>query len=226
MFQHTSARLRSGSASTAARSIWLTDSGAPGPARSDPRAVEVDPARVAAVEVEEARSRDGDVAGQRRQHPDRAHDVAAARLTLESLAHPQQRRASPIGARDVLDETRRHARLLLAPGRRARLEQRLELVVAEHVLAHEGVVDEPLAADHVGQRERERGIAARPKLEVRVRLIAGGRANRVDHDHLAARLAQPVVVRMRRTRRGIGAPHDDAGRLGRGLRVDPSWLDP
>ena len=120
MFQQTSARLRVGIGEHR-RQIHLADgSGSAGTGEiGSHEPVAVDPARVAAVEVQEPRAGAADVAGQRGQHRDRAHDVAAARLALESLAHPEQRRPAPVGARDVLDEARRHARVLLAPGRRA-----------------------------------------------------------------------------------------------------------
>ena len=74
-------------------------------------------ARVAAVEVQEARPRAADVAGQRRKRRDGAHDVAAARLALQALAHPEQRRPAAVDARDVLDQARRHAGALLRPRR-------------------------------------------------------------------------------------------------------------
>ena len=180
----------------------------------------VDAARIAAVEVQESRARSSDVSRQRRQHRDGAHDVAATRLALEALAHPEQRRPSPVGARGVLDERCRHAGLLLGPGRGTRIEQRLELVVAEHVVAYEGLVDEAVPADHVRERERERGIAARAKLEVGVGSSSRRGADGVDHDHLAARLAQPVVVGVGRTGRWVRTPDDDALRRRRGLGVE------
>ena len=169
MFQHTSARLRSGSASTC-RQIHLADRGRRvGAGELGAREpVEVDPARVAAVEVEEPRAGAADVAGQRRQHRDRAHDVAAARLALQSLAHPEQRRPRAVGARDVLDQARRHARVARSPQAGVQpLEQRLELVVAEHALA--------------ARRPRRRGpragsrAPARTRAPHRCRAEAGGR---------------------------------------------------
>ena len=221
MFQQTSARLRPGSARTSARSIWLMEAGASGACELGAREpVRVDSARVAAVEVQESRAGAADVARQCGQHPDGAHDVAAARLALQPLTHPEQRRPAPVGARGVLDQARRHAGLLLGPGGRAGLEQGLELVVAEHVLCHEGLVDEAVPANHVREREGQRRIAAGAELEIRVGRGGGRGADRVDHDHLAARLAQPVVVGVRRARRGIRAPHEDALRGRRRLGVE------
>ena len=159
--------------------------------------------------------------GQRGQHRDRAHDVAAARLALQPLAHPEQRRPAAVGARDVLDQARRHARVLLAPRRacsaRAAARARRSRARAR--------------ARRPRRRGRRGGSRARARTRAprRCRGAAGGtcrpapagrRADRVDHDHLAARLAQPVVVGVRRARRGIRAPHDDAGRVGRGLGVE------
>ena len=71
-----------------------------------------------------------------------------------------------------------------------RLEQRLELVVAEHVVAHEGLVDEAVPADHVRERERERRVAAGAELEVGV-----GRSSRRGADRDRSRSPAPRASR-------------------------------
>ena len=79
-----------------------------------------------------------------------------------------------VEARGALDELRRHAGDALAPGRSAILEQRLELLEADRVGGEERPVEQPVAAHHVGERERERRVAAREGRQVQVG-GAGGR---------------------------------------------------
>ena len=152
---------------------------------------------------------------------DRAHDVAAARLALQALAHPEQRRPAPVGARDVLDETRRHARAAPRPrpactARAAARARRSRARTRARRRRRRGRRGGSRAPSRTRARRRCRAAAAdrcRPPPPVGVRIgsitITSPR-----------RLAQPVVVLMRRARRGVRAPHDDAGRLGGRLRVE------
>ena len=63
----------------------------------------VQAAAVGAVEVQQAGAGPAQVAAQRRQLRDRSHGVAAARLALEPLADPQQRRPGAIPVGGALD---------------------------------------------------------------------------------------------------------------------------
>jgi len=71
----------------------------------------------------------------------------------------------------------------------------------------------------MGDRERQRGVAAGKWLQVQIGPTGGGGPDRVDDDHLAGSLGQPVLVLMRRGGRRVGAPHHDAGRLRGASRV-------
>ena len=108
-----------GSARTSARSIWLIEAGASARASWAPASQsESTPRESLPLRYRNPRAGAADVARQCGQHPDGAHDVAAARLALQPLAHPEQRGAAPVGARGVLDQARWHAGLRLGPGRR------------------------------------------------------------------------------------------------------------
>ena len=211
MFQQIRLRERSRSSSTAARSMWLTGSGGRAQLRRlQPVAVDLE----LVVQVQEAGAGPREVAAHRRQQRHRAHHVAAGRLALQALTHPQQRRPRAVAAGGLLDGRRGHAGCLRPPGRRARLDQRLQLVPADAVAIEQRAVGQSVADDHVQHRERQRGIAAGERLQVQVGPLGGGRAHRVDHDHPAGRLRQPVVVGVRRRRRRVRAPHQDAGGVG------------
>ncbi len=95
---------------------------------------------------------------------DRAHHVAARRLALEALPDPEQRRALAVDPRGLLEERSGHAGDLLGPGRRTRRQQQGELVPADGVVAEEALVVEPVAYEHVHQREGERCVAAGERL--------------------------------------------------------------
>ena len=160
--------------------------------------------------------------------PVSAGSIAIARMTLPPRGwrcRPWPIQSSdgprPYGARDVLDQLAGTPVCCLAPGRRAGVEQRLELVVAEHVLGDERLVDEAVAADHVREREGERGVAAGPELEVGVgrsppSACGSGRSRSPGRG--ASRSQWSCCVR--RARRGVRAPHDDAGRRRRGLGIE------
>ena len=164
--------------------------------------------------------RPAEVARHGRQERAGADHVAAGPLALEALPEPEERGASAVELGGLLDQSGRHARGCLAPRGSARFEQRLELLPADRVGADEALVDEPLAGDDVQEGEGECGVAAGERLEVEV----GGRGrrgpHRVDDDHPRRRLRQPVVVGVRRRSRGIRAPHEDAGGVTRGRRVE------
>ena len=53
-------------------------------------------------------------------------------------------------------------------------EQRLQLVPADRVALEQLPVDQPVAGDHVQQRERQGGVAARERLQVQVGRCAVG----------------------------------------------------
>jgi hypothetical protein len=87
------------------------------------------------------------------------------------------------------------------------------------VLAQQPVVEQAVPADHVGDRERQRGVAAGKWLQVQAGLMGGGGPDRVDDDHLTGRFGQPVLVLMRRRRRRVRAPDHDARRVRGAARV-------
>ena len=143
-FQHTNARERSG-ASQMGRQVHVGDR--LGHVRIGACAAEVvlvDPPAGEPVEIQEARSGPPEVAADRRQHRDAAHDVAAGLLALEPLADPQQRRPGPVQVRRGLDVGRRHPGPRLRPLRVARGGQLEQLLPAdgaarEEILGHESV---------------------------------------------------------------------------------------
>src|SRR5438045_5802285 len=49
-------------------------------------------------------------------------------------------------------------------------------------------------SDHMHQGERQSRVAAGKRLQVEIGGGRGGRADRIDNDHAAGRLRQPVVV--------------------------------
>ena len=93
MFQQKRACERAGSSRQSTRSMWLIGAGASEPRCGAGEVVLVDPARLGAVQVEEARARLAEVAGHGRQERAGADDVAARPLALEALPEPEQRRA-------------------------------------------------------------------------------------------------------------------------------------
>jgi hypothetical protein len=84
---------------------------------------------------------------------------------------------------------------LLAPRGTAALDERLDLLPAECVIADERFVDEAVAPDHVQQREGEGGVAPGKRLQVQIGRsprLAFGRDRR--RTILRRRLRQPVLV--------------------------------
>ena len=112
------------------------------------------------VQVQQSCARFAEIAGHRGQQRARAHDVAAGRLALQTLAEPQQRGPPRIQMRDLFDLRNRHAGRRTQSAQIARGHGRLEFVPTEHVRGDESPVDQAIAVHHVHQRERERGIAA------------------------------------------------------------------
>ena len=180
----------------------------------------VDPARLGPVEVEEARARLAEIARDGRQERAGADDVAAGPLALEALPEPEQRGPSAVELGCLLDQVGRNARCVLAPLRRAACEQRFQLVPADRVRPDEVHVDEPVAGDHVQEREGQGGVAAGERLEVEIGCLGRRGPHRVDHDHPGGRLGQPVVVCVRRRSRRIRAPDENAGGVAGGQRVE------
>ena len=87
----------------------------------------------------------------------------------------------------------------------------------------------PAASSRCSSAERERQVGAGHRLEEQVGAVGGRRAPRVDHDHLAAALAQPVEVPGRRRHRlgEVGADeHHHVGLLDVGERERQPAVDP
>ena len=173
-----------------------------------------------AVEVQQARSRLAQVAGDRGQERAGAHHVAAGGLALQTLAEPEERGAGRIEVSGLLDQRGGHAGRGALLGEIQGLDLRRELVPALDVRRDERLVEQPVALNHVQQRERQRRVAAGKRLQVHIRLRRGGRAHRIDDDHFSGRLGQPVLVGVRRGRVGIRAPDDDARRMRGGARIE------
>ena len=185
----------------------------------DVGAVDAAPGR--AVEVEEPGAGPAQVPGDGGEQRAGAHRVAAHRLTLHALPEPQEGRARAVEVRRTLDVGRRDTGRALAPLGRARGERRLELVEARRVVGEERPVRHAVADEDVQEREGECRVGAGERLQVQVGALGGPGRDRVDHDDRARRLGQPVLVGVRRGRRGVGAPDEDAGGVGGAARVEP-----
>jgi hypothetical protein len=171
------------------------------------------------VEVQESGAGLAHISAQRRQLRYGADGVAAARLALETLADPQQRRPGTIPSRGLLDRARRHAGDTLAPFGSAALQQRLEFLPANSAGAQQPVIEQAIAADHMRDRERERRVAAGKRLQVQIGLMGGGGPDRVDDDNPPGRPGQPVFMLMRRGSRRVRAPDHDARRIRGAARI-------
>ena len=182
--------------------------------------VAVHPARVPSVQVEEAGAWLAEIPGRRRQERARAHRVAAVALPLEALAEPEERGPVRVDVRRLLDQRRRDAGRVLAPCGRTGSELGLELLPADGVRGEEAAVEQPVPADHVQEREGERRVASRERLQMEI----GGRCrvgpDRVDDDHRARGLGEPVLVGVRRGGGRVGAPDEDARRIRGRARVE------
>ena len=178
------------------------------------------PRRSAAVEVQEAGTGPTEVARQRRQQADRARGVATHRLALHPLADPQQRRPGRVAVRGLLDQPGRHACRPLAPRGRACRQRRLELLEAKGVLGQEPAVGQPVADDHVAQREGQGRVGARERLQVQVGAPRRRRGDRVDHHEAAGGARQPVLVGVGRRGRRVGPPHEHAAGVVDRARVE------
>src|SRR5215216_6929216 len=93
----------------------------------------VDTAGVEPVQIEETRSGLAQVSGCGRQERARPHHIAAGRLTLQTLAEPQQRWPGAIELGGPLDQLDGYACRCLAPRRGAIAQQWLDLVPANGV---------------------------------------------------------------------------------------------
>ncbi len=105
--------------------------------------------RPSAVEIVDPRPGLADVPGDRRQQACGAHDVATPRLALQTLPQPQERGATAIDLRHLLDHRRGHARDRLAPCRRTGLDRRRQLLPAQAVSGEEVLVGQALGANRV-----------------------------------------------------------------------------
>ena len=130
--------------------------------------VTVEPAGLDPVQVEETPTRACEIAGERRQQSHRAHDVAAHGLALKSLADPEKRRTLPIGVGGSFDLAPGDARRLLGPCRRAALDRGADFLESRRVGIDELLVQQPVAPQHVHEREGEGGVGARSRLQVQV----------------------------------------------------------
>ena len=88
------------------------------------------------------------------------------------------------------------------------------------MLVEECSVEETLAAGRREQREGESRVTARERLEVDLGLLRRRGADRVDDDDAGLRFRQPVPVGVGSRGGRIRAPHDDAGGIARGTRVE------
>ena len=172
------------------------------------------------IEVQEPGARFAQIAGHRRQQGAGADHIAPRPLALQRLPEPQQRRPPAVEMGGLLDEPGGHAGRRLAPGRGAVREQGFKLLPADGVRGDEVMVDEAVAPEDVEEGKGQGGIAAGKGLEVEIGRLRRGRADGIDHHHLAGRLAQPVLVGVRRRGRGIRAPHHDACRVTGRARVE------
>ncbi len=124
--------------------------------------------------------------------------------------HRALRRAEAV--RDVLDRAGvdpAHRRRAL---RRPLGGDRERVVEPGRVPFEEGVVEQPVALEHVQQRVQQRQVGAGTDLQVDVCRLGGRRAARVDDDHVGAllltRAHAPPHDRM--TGGGVGAEHEQA----------------
>ena len=222
MFQHTSARLRPGSASTAARSIWLIGAGAPGRRAAAPASQSQSTPR----ESLPLRYRNPEPG--RRMLPVSAGSIAMARMTLP----PRGWRCSPWPIQSS-DGPRPYARATCSirlagtpvcsspqAGVQA-LEQGLELVVAEHVLV----------ARTRRRRDRRGGSRAPARTRARHRCRGAAGGTRPPAPPVGVRIGSITITWPGASRsqwswacgalaRRIRAPHDDAGGVGRSLGVE------
>ena len=173
-----------------------------------------------AVQIEESGAGLAEVAAHGRQERTGPHDVAARSLALEALSEPEERGTRSVEPRRLLDQRRGDAGGLLAPGRSAGLERRLELVEPDRVPFEQVPVGEPVAHDDVQKREREGCVAAGKRLQVKVGAGRRSRADRVDDDDRSRRLAEPVLVLVRGGGGRIRAPDDDARRIPGRARIE------
>ena len=173
-----------------------------------------------AVQVQKARPRLAEIAGQRGQHRAGAHHVPAGDLALQALTQPEKRRAGRIEVRGFLDQANRDAGRLAQPPEVAGRDGGTQFLPSQHVPRYERLVDQSVPMNHGQQRERERGVASRERLQMKVGLGRRRRADGIDHDHFARRLPQPMLMRMRRRSVGVGSPDDDASRIPGRSRIE------
>ncbi|MCZ7562969.1 MAG: hypothetical protein M5U08_03450 [Burkholderiales bacterium] len=168
--------------------------------------------------AEHPAARHVDVAGEHRQHRQRAHGLDALRRVLDRAAPLQHAgprlREQPRGGADLLG---RHPRDGRGPIRRVLRDVRGELLEAVRVLAYEALVVDALGDDDIEHRERERIVGARAHAQPQVRARRELGLARIDDDGLRTvrqRLAHGearLAVRPRVDR--VVAPEQDA--LGR-----------
>src|SRR5581483_12244570 len=101
-------------------------------------------------------------------------------------------RAGTEQVRGFLDLRGGHAGDRCRPFRRAARNLRLQLLPADSVRRKEGAVDLAVAAEHMGDGEGKRRIAAGKWLEMKMRCGRGRMLHRVDDDDLGCGLADPV----------------------------------
>jgi hypothetical protein len=165
------------------------------------------------IEIIEARAGLAKIARSCGEHGTRPKRVAAIRLALHPLAEPEERRTLPIEVGRGFDLRRWHIRHRFPPGGRAGVQHRLDLLPPQHMLGDEGPIQQAISAQHMQERKGQGRIAAGEGLQVEVGLLCRLVTDRVnDNGRLRDRM-HPVPVDVRRTRRRVGAPHEQTVRL-------------
>lgn len=85
-----------------------------------------------------------------------------------------------------------------------------KLLPADRMARDELVIDETVPVDDMEEREGERGVAARKRLQMEIGDLGRVCAHGVDHDHRAWSLREPVLVDVRRRGRRVGSSDNDA----------------
>src|SRR5205814_1051515 len=103
----------------------------------------------------------------------------------------------------------RNAGDTLAPLRRAVIEPVLDLLPTERMPGEIGTVDQALAANDMKHGEGQSRVAAWERLQMQIGRSGRRVTHGIDDDLLGRRLGEPMLVRVRRRGRGIGAPDED-----------------
>src|SRR4029453_16551495 len=168
------------------------------------------PLRKVPVEIQEPSPWLAHIAGHRRKERAATDHIPTRPLPLEGLPQPEEGWPLPVQPGRLLDQASGDACLRFAPGGGVFGEQRFEFVPADGMGVDKLVVDQPVTPEDVEPSKRQRGITARERLQIEISGLGGGRTYRVDHDDLARRFGEPMLVGMRGRGGGVGAPHYDA----------------